>query len=421
MRKEFLIYIFVAFLILPFTVHSQTVDELQTKINQRNTDIANLEKEISQYQKQIESLGSQATSLSATIKSLDLNRKQLEAKISMSEDQIASKTYQIQQLQTQIGRKEGNIADDQRIIKQTFSSIYENDNRSSIETVLGSKSLAESLNAFYALGSLQNSLYDRINGLTQDKNVLEINKVKVEKAKKELQNLNSQLNDQRKIVLSTAAEKTELLRQTNQSESSYKRLLAQRKAQMIAFQKELFDYESALHILIDFGSLPKAGSKIFTWPLASVFITQQFGKTVDSQRLYTSGTHGGIDLRASIGTSVKAALGGTVTDIEKSYSKAGCQYGYWVLIKHPNGLSTLYAHLSLVNVQVGQPVSAGDVVGYSGNTGYSEGPHLHFGVYATAGVRVVKSESLSRTTSCVGVKTVAADPKAYLDPMLYLN
>jgi murein DD-endopeptidase MepM/ murein hydrolase activator NlpD len=110
-----------------------------------------------------------------------------------------------------------------------------------------------------------------------------------------------------------------------------------------------------------------------------------------------------------------ASLGGVVTDTEAVITKNGCQYGKFVLIKHSNGLSTIYGHLSQVNVTPGQAVSTGERIGYSGNTGYTTGPHLHFGVYATQGIRIINSIG-----NCVGIKTVSASLNAYLDPMLYL-
>jgi murein DD-endopeptidase MepM/ murein hydrolase activator NlpD len=92
-------------------------------------------------------------------------------------------------------------------------------------------------------------------------------------------------------------------------------------------------------------------------------------------------------------------------------------YGKWVLIQHPNGLSTLYAHLSLQSVSEGQSVSTGQIIGYSGNTGYTTGPHLHFGVYASQGIEVVK---LTNSRNCRGVRLPVADFKAYLNPLSYL-
>ena len=82
-----------------------------------------------------------------------------------------------------------------------------------------------------------------------------------------------------------------------------------------------------------------------------------------------------MDLAVATGTPVRAALPGTVTVSQYSSS-----YGYYVMIDHGDGLSTLYAHNSRLVARVGDTVEAGDIVSVSGSTGRSTGPHLHFEV-----------------------------------------
>ena len=88
-------------------------------------------------------------------------------------------------------------------------------------------------------------------------------------------------------------------------------------------------------------------------------------------------------------------------------------------MKHTNGLSTLYAHLSSISVSQGQTVVTGDIIGYSGRTGYVTGPHLHLTVLASEGVRVMPIPA-GKTRNCTGVTIPLADTKAFLDPLLYL-
>ncbi len=85
--------------------------------------------------------------------------------------------------------------------------------------------------------------------------------------------------------------------------------------------------------------------------------------------------HTGMDLAVPTGTPIRAALPGTVT-----VSQYNSSYGYYVMIDHGNGLSTLYGHNSQLLAQVGQTVEAGDIISLSGSTGRSTGPHLHFEV-----------------------------------------
>lgn len=84
--------------------------------------------------------------------------------------------------------------------------------------------------------------------------------------------------------------------------------------------------------------------------------------------------HHGTDLKLNTGDPVFSAFDGIVR--MRSYDRNG--YGYYVLVRHRNGLETLYGHLSKISVEVGQEVKAGEVLGLGGSTGRSTGPHLHF-------------------------------------------
>lgn len=86
--------------------------------------------------------------------------------------------------------------------------------------------------------------------------------------------------------------------------------------------------------------------------------------------------HGGLDIAIPSGTPVKAAMDGRVADV--GYSQ---EFGNYVIINHAKGLQTLYGHLSKQTVVTGQAIAQGQVLGLSGNTGYSTAPHLHFGIY----------------------------------------
>ncbi len=88
--------------------------------------------------------------------------------------------------------------------------------------------------------------------------------------------------------------------------------------------------------------------------------------------------HNGIDFGAPVGTPVLASASGKVIIARSSGYNGG--YGLYIVISHSNGTQTLYAHLSYLNVSVGDDVSKGQVIGKVGNTGRSTGPHLHFEV-----------------------------------------
>jgi murein DD-endopeptidase MepM/ murein hydrolase activator NlpD len=95
--------------------------------------------------------------------------------------------------------------------------------------------------------------------------------------------------------------------------------------------------------------------------------------------------HGGIDLVAPTGSEVRSAAIGTIAKI--GYDPDG--YGNYIIVKHVDGYFTLYGHLSKVNngIKVGTKIDNGQVIGKSGNTGISTGPHLHF--------EIIKANSLA--------------------------
>lgn len=98
-------------------------------------------------------------------------------------------------------------------------------------------------------------------------------------------------------------------------------------------------------------------------------------KTINCPYGYrSSGFHTGIDLGGSYGDNVYAYKSGTIIKVQHSNSS----YGNMILIEHGNGMQSRYAHLSSTNVNVGDKVNAGSIIGFEGSTGNSTGVHLHF-------------------------------------------
>lgn len=117
-----------------------------------------------------------------------------------------------------------------------------------------------------------------------------------------------------------------------------------------------------------------SGTGKATLPLANYSVAARFGQVGSWSRYHT-----GFDFSAPVGTPIRAADSGTVTNAG-SGSASGWA-GTYVTIKHADGTSSLYAHMSSVAVSVGQQVSGGAQIGHVGMTGRSFGPHCHFEIY----------------------------------------
>jgi murein DD-endopeptidase MepM/ murein hydrolase activator NlpD len=164
----------------------------------------------------------------------------------------------------------------------------------------------------------------------------------------ELSNLYAAVNQQ---YMNSLTEKNKLLRYKQKEEELLYQLMAQ-----------LSEYEE------------KGQFSGFIWPMYGT-ITSYFGWRIHP--IYrTKIFHNGIDIAAPFGTPVKAAATGVVI-----YAGWFGGYGYAVVIAHPDGFYTLYAHLWKYVVKEGQKVYQGQVIGYEGSTGISTGPHLHFSIY----------------------------------------
>ncbi len=112
----------------------------------------------------------------------------------------------------------------------------------------------------------------------------------------------------------------------------------------------------------------------FQWP-ARGRISSPFGfrsNPFTGLRTY----HSAVDIVVNLGTSIKATNDGRVADT--GYNSV---FGNYIILKHDSGYQSLYAHLSKINVKEGSYISKGSVIGLSGNTGQSTGPHLHFSLF----------------------------------------
>lgn len=422
LKREVLFTLFIFTLI--FGVYNFTkaitVEELKDQIEKVTATKAKLEKEIEAYEKQLKDISVQTTSLSNTIKSLNANISKNTLDIKLTENNINSTELEIHRLSLDIDKNTDIIDKNIEAIDSLINDINTYGDVSFVESLLKYKNLSEFWNEQQNIYVIQSKIKDKIIETKNTKTILETNKSKAEKKKAELLKLKSGLVDQKKLLEITKKEKDKLLSETKNSEANYKKLLADKKALADAFDKELLQFESQLRFAIDQSSIPRSGSGVLSWPLSVIKITQRFGVTEFSKttNAYNGKGHNGVDFGAPIGTPIKSASSGIVkgtgnTDI----ACPGASFGQWILIEHNNGLTTLYAHLSLIKVSAGQSVFTGDIIGYTGNTGFSTGPHLHFGVYASQGIRIMsRSSTVCKTTYTLPV----ADLRAYLDPLQYL-
>ncbi len=150
----------------------------------------------------------------------------------------------------------------------------------------------------------------------------------------------------------------------NAEEAERQKALEEQKKKQAALAKSKALAASSTTKKVTAGGYDSVDNSGIIVPISGRGISQYFGRG-----------HTGIDYMANVGTPVMAAASGRVVIISGGWSGG---YGNQVVIDHGGGRATRYAHLSKFNVSAGDTVSKGQIIGYSGNTGRSTGPHLHF-------------------------------------------
>lgn len=421
------LFLFLFFSVNPLFLNAQSVSELESQISNYEAQIQKLEREIAEQRKKVMDTSQKAAELEGVVNSLNATQKKLDTEIEKTQNVIGKSSLNVQKIAIEIDDKKNKINITNKALSQAIRRLNVLEERTFFEMLFSSDTLSQFTNDVINMETVKNNLRHTKEELTELNKELSYKKDEEEVAIKTLSEEKKKLEGQKETVAYTKKEKDSLLALTKNEQSKYETLLAQKEAEKKAFEKEMYEIESKLKVLIDPSSFPDPRKGILAWPLDNFVITQLFGGTQFAKRnphIYTTGSHNGVDLAVPIGTPVKTVESGTIMGFDNTDKYPGCRsWGGWVLVKHDNGLSTLYAHLSSNIVSVGQRVEKGQVIAYSGNTGISTGPHLHFTVYISQGVTVRYYKDIKPSATGCGATNAQipiASLDSYLDPMLYL-
>ncbi len=394
--------------------------DIREQIDEKNQEIKRLEIEAAKYRTTLDEIGRSANTLQSQIANLEKAIKGLDANIRVTNAKITRTNLEIQALGVGIREKESSIAAQRERIGALVGTLAANDRETPLEILMKNETLSEFFASVDALRGIQRDLVGLLAELRRARQNLKERKVTAESKRLELASLVEDLADQKALVVEERKERNLLLAETKNQERRYQELLGEVERKRDALQQEINTMESGLSASFDRAILPAPGKGILGWPLPSpIFITQYFGNTSFARAGgYNGKGHNGIDFRAVAGTPLFAAERGTVRAIgDTDTACRRASYGRWMLIDHPNNLTTLYAHMSLIKIRPGESVNRGELIGYAGRTGYATGPHLHLSVFAQQAVNV--GQLVSRV--CGRVMTLPLSPfGGYLNPLDYL-
>lgn len=373
--------------------------ELESQQEQDKQKLEKQNKAVEDQQTEVDKINEQIEGVSTEIRTCHQN-------IIKIEKSIATK-------QTQIDKANKKIDANMDVLRQRLKAIYIAGDVSSLEVILGAKDFSDFLDKLQVVQyvsnhdeELINKIQKQLDSISKEKKELEGDKEDLEEEKSTLETKQEELNtilEENKETLASLkskADETQLNISLSEEELSglsseiqeyYRKqreaLAAQQAAAAAAAQNDSGDESdsgsSGGSVSIDTGAATQidAGGG-WVWPTPGAYtITAEFGES----RSYES--HGGIDIGASMGTAIYAANSGTVVSSNNScnhvssggnWCDCGGGYGNFVWILHDNGYETIYGHMTTTAVSTGDRVSAGQLIGYVGSSGWSTGPHLHF-------------------------------------------
>lgn len=355
------------------------VNDLNAQIDEQKKKIDEIASKISEYQTSINKARSQSTSLKNQVYILD-------NQIAKTELDIKSKAEEVKVTELEINKVELEIVDNQKSIEEqkVYLSAFVRlldyyDDKDYLSVLLNNNSFSEFFDQINHIEGIEADLQKTLNRFQELVERYNSQKEELNTKRDLLSELLNKLESEKDALQGQIGTKEYLIQETNNSEKKYQGLIGNLKQEQIAANNAVASMENKLRKELEkkgkneeFNSL---GDASLIWPTTGRRLTAYFHDP-DYPFRATVGEHSGIDLGIPSGTTIRAAEGGYVAKVGLGTR----WYGNYIMIIHSNNLTTLYAHLSSVSVKNDQYVTKGQVIGGSGNTGFSSGPHLHFEV-----------------------------------------
>ncbi|MCI8949294.1 MAG: peptidoglycan DD-metalloendopeptidase family protein [Lachnospiraceae bacterium] len=363
------------------------------EIDAAKKEASALEEEKKKTEQILSGLEGQKHDVAEYIRQLDVNLEELEKEQEVLNGQIQLKEEEIAATQIQLEEAKQTEEKQYASMKLRIKYMYEKGDTSFLDLLIESKDFAQLLNRAEYISKI--SEYDR-----KQLDVYQATKQAIAQQEEVLENERQELMAFQASVQAKQAS-VELLLQAKQEELvRYEGKIASAQDQIAEYQKNIAAQEEKIRQLEEeikrkeeearrreeeerkkaqaqgnSYTTADLGNIKFIWPCpSSARITSGFGNRTSPME-GASANHQGIDIGASTGSSIVAAAKGVVSIAAYSYSA-----GNYVMISHGGGIFTVYMHCSKLDVSAGQTVEQGQVIGAVGSTGFSTGPHLHFGI-----------------------------------------
>ncbi|MDD2680882.1 MAG: peptidoglycan DD-metalloendopeptidase family protein [Patescibacteria group bacterium] len=361
-------------------------------------EIQQLNNQIQSQKQQLDSLAEKQKAYSQAIAAKQAEKMTLSSQLGLLETRVAKAESEIESTNLEINKTDlearkisldildtnSRVDSQKEHISKLLRLMYKQNQVSALEVLLLNDSISEFLNQAKYLENANDELKNTLVKLQSDKDKLERAQLNIKDKRKELADLKNEMENQKSELEYQKSAKNSLLEETKSSESAYQDLLAKAKKEAQQTESEISNLERTIRDKMAQSSKDRLSSSDSTisWPVVGHVITATFHDP-DYPFRRIIGEHSAIDIRAKQGSPLYAAADGYVARVKFDGSSA---YAY-IMIIHDNGLSTVYGHVSGVNVEADQYVTKGQRIGSTGggpgmpgSGPFSTGSHLHFEV-----------------------------------------
>jgi len=327
----------------------------------------------------IESMGDEISALEGQVSALRNQEAVAEEELAAKQVELDKAEAELKKALNRLETLRGRLKRALIVLRERLVAIYTYGSTDITSVVLSAEDYGDMVartEYFDAINESDSKLAERVRELRDEAKKLvrirKVSKLTIEKARDQiaakqqrLETTRSTLESREGALLSARATRRQTLKGIEGERHEHEEVAAEIRSEIA---QEIAEATGGVALPAGPMSAPSAAG--FIWPLEGT-VTSGFG--------YRWGRmHEGIDISVPEGTPIRAVASGTVILLQSEYESGG--YGNYTCIDHGGGLSSCYAHQSSFATSVGAQVSQGDVIGLSGNTGNSTGPHLHFEV-----------------------------------------
>lgn len=344
---------------------NETIDEKQQSIDQ-------ISRQIDSYQEKIDEQQAKEATLRGELDLLSNRIAKTELEITYADEEIDLVNEELRLVDSEIRDVEHQLEDQQEMIADVLREIQVVDNDLPLQTFLGTSSLAELFDELQRLETVSDDLHTAVEAAKASKVALSERREHEKTKREQLEDLQASLEDEIEQLAEEEGARELLVVQTQQSEAEFQLLLNQLRQEEAFINQQITLLQAEIEgKLLENDEI--GDSSVLSWPFdpSGYGISAYFhDPTYPFRHLFE---HSGVDLPAPVGTPIGSVAPGYV-----AWTRQGRLYGNYVMVIHSNGLASLYAHMSRIDVVPDQFVSRGQTIGAVGNTGLSTGPHLHF-------------------------------------------